>query len=350
MMNFVVALVLILVSVTVEAQHDPAFNARYQVTFVADWSVSTHPVGFPDDPHFSGLIGATHNTETHLWKNNELATEGIQLMAETGSKFILNNEINALIDAKQAGFLISGGGIGNSPGSVSLNFDVSQTHPLVSIVSMIAPSPDWFIGVDALNLRSGSQWLDQLVVDLHAYDAGTDSGVFYTSADSVSNPPQVITEIVGPPFDLEPVLGQLVFNLIDSDGFFPLSGEHSGLYFNPENSGDGLSVVISQSDDRSFVLVTWYTYRNGEQMWLVGSADFVPGDTRSTLDLFRTTGAGFGSDFDADDVTVIPWGKLTLTVPHCGFMNIDFTGSENSAESGSVQLSQLAGVGDLSCD
>ncbi len=86
MMKSLVGFSLILASQVVWSQNDPAFNARYQVVFVADWSVNTQPVGFPGNPHFSGLIGATHGADIHLWEMGDLATPGIKLMAETGSK------------------------------------------------------------------------------------------------------------------------------------------------------------------------------------------------------------------------------------------------------------------------
>jgi hypothetical protein len=46
---------------------------------------------------------------------------------------------------------------------------------------MIAPSPDWFVGVAALSLYGDDGWIEELVVDLYPYDAGTDSGPSYTS-------------------------------------------------------------------------------------------------------------------------------------------------------------------------
>ena len=84
---------LILLSHLVWSQNDPAFNARYRVVFEATWSVATHPENFSGDPHFSGLIGVTHGDDVHLWKIGGLAMPGIKLMAETGSKSILNNEL-----------------------------------------------------------------------------------------------------------------------------------------------------------------------------------------------------------------------------------------------------------------
>ncbi len=347
-MKFILS-ILILFSSFAWAQNDPAFNAQYQVTFEADWSASTHPDNFPSDPHFSGLIGATHHSETHLWQMGEIATPGIVLMAETGSKSILNNEINTLINNNLAQSLLSGGGIGDSPGTVSLNFELSQAYPLVSLVSMIAPSPDWFVGVDSLNMRQNNQWREQFSIELKAYDAGSDSGTNYTSADASTNPPDPITEIISSPFNDNQILGRFVFELLTTDGNFPLEGKHSGLYFNPENSGDGINLTISKQGDRHFATATWYTYRNGAQMWLVGSADFEVGDDSITMDIIRTDGASFGDDFNADDVERIVWGNATISIPSCDHLNMSFTSTENPVESGSLAYQRLANIEGLGC-
>ena len=178
-------------------------TARYEVTFNATWSVETHPDDFPPNPHFSGLIGASHNDEVSFWKVGELATDGIKNMAETGSKNPLTIEIgNAIID-KTAYKLISGNGIPTSPGSVSEEFMVSENYPLVTLVTMIAPSPDWFVGVDSLNLFENGSFVDEKIVVLYAYDAGTDSGTNYTSPNVPTDPPVPIFKIEGYPFFYE---------------------------------------------------------------------------------------------------------------------------------------------------
>ncbi len=341
---------LLLLSASVWSQNDPAYDARYRVTFVADWSASTHPVNFPGNPHFSPLIGATHDDETHLWEMGGLSSPGIKLMAETGAVSTLSFEVSDLVIDQQAEQVLSGGGISRSPGSTSLEFNITHENSFVSLVSMIAPSPDWFVGVDALNLRSNGQWQEMIAVDLHAYDAGTDSGVSYTSSNQVTNPPEVIRPITGTPFDVNPVLGQFVFELLETQGNFPLAGEHSGLYFIPENSGDGVNLIISEGEENNTVLVTWYTYRDGQQMWLVGSTGFLTGDTEVTISMFRTSGGQFGDDFNADDVEVTPWGSVSVSIPTCGHMNMAFEGTENIDEFGTAQYTQLTGVGDLRCE
>ena len=207
------ALVAVLHCVAVNRTY--ADEVEYEVTFEATWSATTHPEDFPPGPHFSGLIGGTHNGNVTFWEVGELASNGIEQMAELGSKTALQNEVNATITAGDALSVLSGGGIAPSPGSVSLQFTISDTHPLVTLVSMIAPSPDWFVGVSGLNLRDGNQWRQTVVVDLDPYDAGTDSGVTYLSADDDTQPPDPITNLSNTfPFTGTPPLGTFTFELL----------------------------------------------------------------------------------------------------------------------------------------
>jgi hypothetical protein len=190
----------------------------YEVTFDATWSEETHPDDFPPNPHFSGLIGATHNENIYFWKEGEIASEGIKNMAETGSKTPLTKEILLQVLDQNAFRIISGDGISPSPGSVSLKFKIAEEYPLVTLVTMIAPSPDWFVGVDSLNLYENGSFVDEKIVTLYAYDAGTDSGYSYESHDHPTVPPEPIFKIEGYPFfyDDEIVpLGTFTFTKIE---------------------------------------------------------------------------------------------------------------------------------------
>ena len=64
---------------------------------------------------------------------------------------------------------------------------------------MIAPSPDWFVGVSGLSLLVDGVWVEQRVVELYPYDAGTDGGTSYTSANEPTVPPEEIRRISSPP-------------------------------------------------------------------------------------------------------------------------------------------------------
>ena len=65
---------------------------------------------------------------------------------------------------------------GGTP-EVHIDFEVNPEYPLVTLITMIAPSPDWFVGVAGLSLLDGSgRWRKRVDVDLYPYDAGTEDG------------------------------------------------------------------------------------------------------------------------------------------------------------------------------
>jgi hypothetical protein len=175
-------------------------SSRYLVTFDATWSRSTHPQDPPDAPHFSPLIGGTHRASVVFWDVGRLATPGIQWMAEAGSRSPLDAEVRAAIAAGDGEFVVTRDGQINSPARVTFELTISQTYPLITLVTMVAPSPDWFVGVSGLPLFENGAWREDVRVDLFPYDAGTDNGVSFMSPDDESRPHGPISRLTGFPF------------------------------------------------------------------------------------------------------------------------------------------------------
>lgn len=187
-MKFTIPLVLVVGAAACSSSMtapDPveALTARYRATFQATWSAATHPVDIPESPHFSPLVGGTHNAQVTFWREGSFASDGIKDMAERGQTATLLTEINAAIAAGTAQRGFTGGNVAISPGSATAEFEISQSHPLVTLVSMIAPSPDWFVGVSGVSLLENGQWISELRISLDPWDAGTDGGVTFSSAD-----------------------------------------------------------------------------------------------------------------------------------------------------------------------
>jgi len=181
--------------------------ATYTVTFTSTWSAVTHPgASFPTNAHFSPLIGATHNLSATFWLSGTLAAPGIEQMAETGATNRLRDEFAAAGATVRE--IVDGAGLGTSPGQVTIpTFTASQSHPLITLVTMIAPSPDWFVGVHDLALRDEQgAWLDEIVITLYPYDAGSDDGADYTAADIEPATHHPITQISSQaPFSAAPI-------------------------------------------------------------------------------------------------------------------------------------------------
>ena len=185
-------------------------TALYTVTFESTWSQQTHPhpggaAQFPSNAHFSPLIGAMHNLSATFWMSGTLASPGIERMAETGGTATLRAEFAAA--GANVNAILAGAGIA-SPGAIILPaFTVQRTHPLVTLVTMIAPSPDWFVGVHGLSLLDAQgEWQDSVVVTLYPYDAGSDDGADYASADIEPAAHQPVANLRGQaPFSDAPI-------------------------------------------------------------------------------------------------------------------------------------------------
>ena len=175
-------------------------NTKYKITLSSTWSNKTHPINFPSNPHFSKLVGATHNVNTTFWDAGKLATSGIEVMAESGGTSSLLGEISTNISLGDSDVQILAAGIASSPGSSSFSVNVNSSHTFFTLVTMLAPSPDWFIGVSAYNLMPNGVWIDKDTVTLYAYDAGTDDGSNYTSTNADTSPKEAIIKITTTPF------------------------------------------------------------------------------------------------------------------------------------------------------
>ena len=185
-------------------------SATYGVTFRATWDAASHGSSppFPSGAHFSRVVGATHVEEISFWSSGGIATGGIESMAETGAVTAFCNEVQAEVDGGRAGGCIRGQEASfRSPGTVTLAFDVDEGLPFLTLVSMIAPSPDWFVGVDGIALRQGGCWTPRIETDLVGYDAGTDSGTTFTARDADVTPHQPI----GPIDDLPAMVREVPF-------------------------------------------------------------------------------------------------------------------------------------------
>lgn len=68
-------------------------------------------------------------------------------------------------------------------------------HLQLSFIVRIVPSPDWFVGVDGVDLCEGDHWKESVTLELFPYDAGTDSGFTFSSPNFETIPQDKITQV-----------------------------------------------------------------------------------------------------------------------------------------------------------
>jgi len=172
---------------------DETADAQYRVTFTANWNDTEFPPA-PSSAHFSPLIGATHKNAEAFWSEGGQASSGMKSVAETGKTSSFQTEVSTAQDSGEADYLIKGSGLSTGSGSVTKEFSINQSHSLVTLITMIAPSPDWFIGVNGLDLYDSSkgEWKQTVTVDLKTYDAGTEEGTGFSISNAATSPQETI--------------------------------------------------------------------------------------------------------------------------------------------------------------
>ena len=131
----------------------------YNVVAECEWTSATHPTDYPANAHFSKMCGTVHNSAYRMWQLNGFATPGVKEIAETGSCAIFSSEAsscekqkNCLANSQFAWACTSGEENNPTVCTFSGSVKVTDTYRHVSMLSMLAPSPDWIIGVDSADL------------------------------------------------------------------------------------------------------------------------------------------------------------------------------------------------------
>lgn len=223
--------------------------AVYKVVLHTYWTRELFPKHYPDwrpTAQWTKTLGRTHNANYALYHIGQPATAAVKQFAESGRTDLLDSNAGEqqqvqmqLQSQMQAGKSPSGGissgttsfnataastatptgGSGGSGGTGTTTaersvFDefsmpaipmgagrseakvfVDSNHSLVSLMTRIVPSPDWFIGVDSFELCVGGSWIDTVTVELDPLDAGTDNGFTFTAPNWPTAPQGVIYRI-----------------------------------------------------------------------------------------------------------------------------------------------------------
>ena len=180
--------------------NEAAESAEYMVTFTFNWNSTDFPTNYPSNDHFSRLIGWSHEADESFFKIGSMASDGIKNMAETGGVSPLDDELKAFIDEGKGYEHYIGSGLSSGTGEIEILVKVTEQFSSVTLATMVAPSPDWYIAVIDVNLMENNSFVNQKTVEAYVYDAGTDSGTTYTSPNDVSDPQEPITRIVDTPF------------------------------------------------------------------------------------------------------------------------------------------------------
>lgn len=167
--------------------------ATYSCTLTNIWSMKNHPVEYDtitNSAHWSPPVLVAHGTDYEMWAPDTLASPGVEIVAESGKTLTLEDEIKESQTIGSAGEYVVGNNQfnANDPPQTFNDIQLTSNFPMLSTITMAAPSPDWFTGIynfspihPELNV-----WYESFEIATYPFDAGTELGDTY----SLNNSPQ----------------------------------------------------------------------------------------------------------------------------------------------------------------
>jgi hypothetical protein len=139
----------------------------------------------------------------------------------------------------------------------------------------------------------------------------------------------------------------LEFPFFNSENLIVIPDGITGAWFNPDRDGEGFIIGIADVEGERDFVVTWYTYEDGEQKWLLGSAPLSPDQTQIHVPMQVYQGADFGEAFDPNAVISMEWGTLEFSFTACDSGAVHYLSDRGS---GSIALTRLIWIGGLVCE
>lgn len=143
-----------------------ALSSLSGLTQAATWDVSV--LNLTHGNHFTPLLLTAHDHDTHLFEVGSAASLPIEHMAECGhlDPLLATTEVGA---ADADTIANPNGGVLAPGASTMASLTTTETH--LSIVAMVLPTNDAFVGLDSLHVPTAA---GTYTYYLNAYDAGTE--------------------------------------------------------------------------------------------------------------------------------------------------------------------------------
>lgn len=181
----VIVIIIIIITIFIIAYCDnsvehmgPANSQRFLITFEIKWGTpgNEEMINYPDDPHTGNMCLVVHNNKYSMFKLGEFASKGVDESASYGTNDTLIKEITNngnYLTYYTAPILYT-------PGATQFDITVNDDYPYFSFMTMIAPSPNWFVGasnVDLIDIGNIMDYQNYMTIPIYAYDTGTDYGL-----------------------------------------------------------------------------------------------------------------------------------------------------------------------------
>lgn len=191
-----------------------------------------------------------------------------------------------------------------------------------------------YIGSDIgvfVSLDGGANW---------ARENGGFANVIVERLAIAANPPGGVAQLYA--FTYGRGVWRAPLNDFDAVPSYRIGADLSGAFYDPAQDGHGWFLEATNIDGVPGVVATWYTYLNGEQVWLVGTGTVTGDSVRVPLSITR--GGAFPPNFVSSAVTVEPWGEVLLRFASKDQGSATWTTMQPGFASGSMPLTRLTSI------
>ncbi|PXF44854.1 Spondin-1 [Gracilariopsis chorda] len=130
---------------------------------------------------FSPLAGASHSNRFSFFTIRGFASPQVEQIAETGQNGRFVAQATNLVPTGKVRSVASADGPTMPGTTTSLLFTVDCARPFITMLGMVAPSPDWIVQINNRNMFRDGMFISSENGTLIAYDTGTDDGREFTS-------------------------------------------------------------------------------------------------------------------------------------------------------------------------
>jgi cyclophilin family peptidyl-prolyl cis-trans isomerase len=180
-------------------------------------------------------------------------------------------------------------------------------------------------------------------------------GDFTVFGEVIAGWPTVETISSTPTFSNDlPVRSPVIHHAVEvAEGSFPIMPLHTASWFDPDKPGVGFNLEVTNdatTEEGPLLIVYWYDFSAGQQLWLTGTANFDYGDSEVTVDLLGVPTLTEAADFQ----TPPPLGDFqvrgTATVRFDGCRNGRFAYDLPDFGSGELTVTRLSIPDRQTCD
>lgn len=168
---------------TIELKNDIRYT--FSVSIKGHWSEATHPNYFPADAKFGKILAVSHHNNGILFEKGNKAQNWLKSYIDTESTNEFTSYFNEFKNVDKVEAVVTADGF-TPEGDTQFEFTTKGNLDLFSFITRLSPSPDWFIGVNDIDLNRLAQGGSFTFVS-KVWDAGVFSGNSATDKGSATS-------------------------------------------------------------------------------------------------------------------------------------------------------------------